>query len=621
MEKDEPRDENRIHNSDTESCYENKWEQIGFHRNIAGFFYNYVPALFLAFLFIVMNAVIIPVILPYPDAQGYYEIAKSFYKLMFLIFDAGIGSAIGLFVPKYRITDPKRSLQYISFFIWFQMTSGLVQITMIAIYTFYFMPMSMAHLAWVFIAYSTVQYPGMLAVLYTALRSFQHHGKYIIGKLFQDIFQFATQIGFILLGRWIGGMSSNVGELMGASIGLVIGLYIDDFLAFILTGKLFNDVLKDIGLSVGYCLRPTFTKEIAKESIIYGLKTMPAAIYGNLLGFLSFLITFNFLPQYAAWMGMIQLARNFSDFVSMPGQMKASTEFSISESLNNGKEHLTRYMIGMTLKWRFLLTGFIAISVIILIPEVLRSLLSVFGEEWLPAARILPLMCIIEAVKIFENPVSFTKIGRPGIDQFLGIFLATVSFLFYAGLIYVFKIELTVEIFILKDVPLIIFNIAIYWVFLSWKVMKVKPKDFLMQAVILQIPAMIIYVFICQFYATSIYPLTVSLFGFYAGILVTLIAVLFLFPPFLFCPLVSLFGAWDEYSIKDFEKSIEISGPSKFMLRWMYKTSFMGYKISPLRGKFKTQNADLAFCEAIELEQLKKSKDLENIQNEDKLYM
>ncbi len=534
---------------------------------------------------------------------------------MFLIFDAGIGSAIGMFVPKYRITDPKRSLMYISFFVWFQMTSGLVQITIIAIYVFYFMPFSMAHLAWVFIAYSTVQYPGMLAVLYTALRSFQHHGKYIIGKLFQDVFQFATQVIFILIGRWFGSMYLNIGELMGAAIGLVIGMYIDDFLAFLLTAKLFNDVLRDIGLKVGDCLRPNFTKEVAKESIIYGLKTMPAALYGNLLGFFSFLITFNFLPQYAAWMGMIQLARNFSNFVAMPGSLKASSEFSIAESFNNGKENLTRYFIGMTLKWRIMLTGFIGISVMILIPSVLRSLLSVFGEEWLPATRVLPLLCIIELIKAFETPFSFTKIGRPGIDQFLGIFLATISFLFYAALIYLFKIDLTIEIFILKDAPLYIFNILMYWLFYSKKVQKVQPGDFAMQAFVLQIPPMIIYYFFCQFYSVVIYPFTLAILGFYIGGLFTLIMVLFIFPPFIFCPMVAFFGAWDEYSIRDFKKAVEISGPSKFMLRWMYKTSFLAYHISPLKGKFSYKNAEIAFREASELEKIKKQQDQANLEN------
>lgn len=410
-------------------------------------------------------------------------------------------------------------------------------------------------------------------------------------------------------------MHLNIGELMGAAIGLVIGMYIDDFLAFLLSAKLFNDVLKDIGLKVGDCLRPNFTIEVAKESIIYGLKTMPAALYGNLLGFFSFIITFNFLPQYAAWMGMIQLARNFSNFVALPGSLKASSEFSIAESFNNGKENLTRYFIGMTLKWRIMLTGFIGISVMILIPSVLRSLLSIFGEEWLPATRVLPLLCIIELIKAFENPFSFTKIGRPGIDQFLGIFSATISFLFYAALIYLFKIELTIEIFILKDAPLHIFNISMYWLFYSKKVQKVQPGDFAMQAFVLQIPPMIIYYFFCQFYSVVIYPLMIAIFGFYIGGLLTLIMVLFIFPPFIFCPMVAFFGAWDEYSILDFQKSVEISGPSKFMLLWMYKTSYFAYNLSPLKGKFKYKNADIAFREAIELEKIKKQQDQANLEN------
>nr|MDO8118069.1 hypothetical protein [Candidatus Sigynarchaeota archaeon] len=318
--------------------YKDDWERIGFHRQIAGFFYNYLPVL-LGGVFLTMGAgIIIPIILPYPDARGFLEIAKSMYALMFLLFDAGIGSAIGRFVPHYRVKDPKRSLQYLSFFVWFQMMTGLVQITIIAIYVLNWMPGNVAHLAWIFLVYSTVQYPGMLAIIGTALKSFQHYSKYIFMKFMQDIFQFFTQFLFILLGRFFGHMNPAMGEMVGMSIGLVIGLYVDDFLAFILGAKLFNNVLKDIGLNVGqHCLRPNFTKAIAKESVIYGLKTMPSGLYGTVLGFFAFIITLNVLPQYAAWLGLMNIVQVFTGQIGMAGNITGNTEFAVSEAYNNGK--------------------------------------------------------------------------------------------------------------------------------------------------------------------------------------------------------------------------------------------------------------------------------------------
>nr|MDO8115688.1 hypothetical protein [Candidatus Sigynarchaeota archaeon] len=310
-----------------DGTYASGWEKIGFHRVVGGFFYNYLPALFTAIVLIIINGMVMPQLLPFPDAKGYSEVAKSMYALMFLLFDAGIGSAIGRFVPEYRIKDPRRACQYLSFFTWFQMFTGLVQVTAIAIYVLNWMPTSMIHLSWIYLVYSTVQYPGMLSVLYSALKSFQHYGKYIIGKFFQDLFEFATQVIFILLGRAWGIANPEIGELLGMGVGLVIGLYIDDFLSFILSAKMLDMVLKDIGLDAGACLKPNFTKAIAKESIVFGLKTMPAGLYGSILGFFGFLITFSNLPQYAAWLGLTQLIRPFTtQIVDLPGTIKDNAD-------------------------------------------------------------------------------------------------------------------------------------------------------------------------------------------------------------------------------------------------------------------------------------------------------
>nr|MDO8086543.1 hypothetical protein [Candidatus Sigynarchaeum springense]MDO8118621.1 hypothetical protein [Candidatus Sigynarchaeota archaeon] len=599
---------------DVHGNYTQGWERIGFHRAIAGFFVNYVPALLMAILFIFVSGMLIPSLLPYPDATGYYEVTKSMYALMFMLFDAGVGSALGRFVPEYRVKDPKRALQYISFFIWFQMFTGLVQVTAISIFVLYWLPnLTTAHLAWVFLVYSTIQYPGMLSVLDSVLKSFQHYGKYIVVKVFQDVFQFGTQIIFILLGRWWGASNPAVGELVGMSVGLVLGLYIDDFLAFILAAKLFDKILKGIGLSIGSCIRPTFCRAIAIQSLKYGLKTMPAGIYGNVLGFVSFLVTFSILPQYAAWMGMISLAKNFTGMIDLPGTIKSNTEYSISESMNNGKRNLSHYYMALELKWRFFLTTYLWITIIIMIPIALGTMLSVFGENWLPALGLIPLLSIPEVIKIFEKPVSFTQVNHPGYDQAIGLVQSTVSFLWYMFLIYVVNVNLTITIFILKDIPILLAFMALNWIVLHVKILRVRLRDFAMQSFVLPLLPMAIYAGFCWLFGTYVFPLGAALVGAIPFAVITIAMVLFLWPILIVCPLMGIFGAWDDYSVDSFRLTVELSGPSKFMMRLMYKASLLMFNISPLKGRFPIKGSEIATKEALELEEFKRSHDVKNV--------
>jgi hypothetical protein len=490
----------------------------------------------------------------------------------------------------------------------------LMQVTAIAIYVLTWMPPSMLHLAWIFLVYSTVQYPGMLSVMYSALKSFQHYGKYILAKFFQDIFEFSTQVIFILMGRAIGLANPAIGELLGMGIGLVIGLYIDDFLSFIMTTWLLDKVLKDIGLDVGTCLRPTFTRAIAKESLVFGLKTMPAGLYGSILGFFGFIITFSNLPAYATWLGLTQLIRPFSvQIVDLPGIVKDNADYSIAESFNNGKLSLSRYYIAMTIKWRFFLSAFLGVTIIILIPIAMKSLLSIFGENWLPALPLIPIVCISPLIRIFEVPVSFTKLGHPGYDQAIGIASATANFLFYALLIYGIRVNLTVELFILKDIPLQILFIGIQWYILDKKLIPVKPRLFIVQSVVLALPATLVYALFCVFYGNVIFPLGSAVMGDLVFGLVTIALTLFVWPALIFCPAMGFSGAWDQFSIESFNETVKIAGPSKWMLNWMYRMTKACYDRSPLKGKYPIKGAEDAAREALELEAIKRAKDIENL--------
>ncbi|MBD3187764.1 hypothetical protein GF325_13090, partial [Candidatus Bathyarchaeota archaeon] len=142
---------------------ETGWDEVGFSRPIGGFFYNYILFILGALIVLAIGGTLLPAIVPYPEIFGNQAIVVGYFKLMFLLFDAGLGDALGRFLPEYRIKNPKRAIQYVSFFIWFQMFTGLMQVTIISVFVIIWLPqMTIGHLAWLILIYSTVQYPGML---------------------------------------------------------------------------------------------------------------------------------------------------------------------------------------------------------------------------------------------------------------------------------------------------------------------------------------------------------------------------------------------------------------------------------------------------------------------------
>ncbi len=594
---------------------EDGWYKIGFHRVIAGFFYNYVMVIFGAVVYVAIYGAVIPSLLGYPDVEGYYNIAKSFYALLFMIFDAGIGSAIGRFIPEYRVKDPHRAVQYVSFFVWFQMITGLLQVTGIALYVFYWIPPNMYHLAWVFLFFSIIQYPGMLNIIQSSLQSYQHFGKYMVVAFVKEtVFQVIIEIACVMLGRWWGGSNPAVGEMMGITFGFVIGLYVNEIAAFLFAAKLFDNVLRGIGFRVMDCLRPNFTRGIAKECLIFGIKTLPASLYGTVLGLLSFFITFSRLPAYAAWMGLILLAQTFTRQIDIGGQFSTQTRYSITEAYLNGKERLAHYYLAMALKWRFFITLLFALFITLLIPPILGALLDLFGANFLQATPLIPILAIPQLIVMFEIPVSITQLNRPLVDQTIGMVKSTVSFLWYVFLIYGLQTPLTIELYILKDIPINIIFLLIPWIYVHKKFFHIHLRDFAVQAFLLPLLPTAFFFGFCYLYASILFPLGALIIGPIPFAIITLVLGFLVLPWAIFSPLMGFFGCWDDNSMQMFQESVNMTGPSKFFMKLMYRTTHFCYQHSPLRGRFPVKGATDAIREAEELMIIKRQRDLATIQ-------
>ncbi|MEX2683088.1 MAG: hypothetical protein Q6373_015975 [Candidatus Sigynarchaeota archaeon] len=584
------------------------WRKPGYHRPLAQFWWSYTLILVLALPALLVVGYVIPqLILPFPAALGFSSLTTQFFGLFFTIMDVATVPAVERYVAEYSVKDPRMAIRYIQFFIWFQMFTGLVQVTGVAIYCFYFMPRNLEYAIWFFLIYSTTQYPGWLGSFNGALIGFQRFNDSNKITIIQSVLlQSATQIGFIMLGRWIGIQLPAVGELMGATYGFIIGTYLDDFMAMAIAGYYFSRVLRPFGLRLRDVFVPDFDRKIAKNCLTFGGKLLFAYIFDTGINFAILWMVIAWLPNYAVITGLYSIADGIARVISISFTITPA----ISESFNNQKKELTKLIIESQWKNWFLLSMFLSTEVAIFIPPVLKAV----GGEYAAAAWMIPVLMIS---RFFVFPINFGSDICQGADKpeyrtYALIFEQTARFFSYIFMISPFGIlriigeSYAIYTYLLADLPAYLTKLAVQWWFVQKKTIKTRFSSpyqvFVAPAISVAclIPVNLLFVQVfnalyLQHAPDILVPLAVAA--------CFLLAILFALPIILFF-VYGLVGGWDDYQLRQFRNAMCISGPSKPFVKLLYNVTSWAHRKSKLGNRFPIDH-DAGEREAMELTMLK----------------
>ena len=141
------------------------WEDIGFHKLLGWFWYRLVLMLISMVSSIVIAGYLLGFFYPFPESASYRDVSSGLFMVFFRLFDLGTHMVMDRFIAEARIKDPKKMLHYIQYFIWYQMTTGLIQTTCVSLYALYIAPRSaLAYTVWLMLITSTTQYSGFLGV-------------------------------------------------------------------------------------------------------------------------------------------------------------------------------------------------------------------------------------------------------------------------------------------------------------------------------------------------------------------------------------------------------------------------------------------------------------------------
>ncbi|MHA1820640.1 MAG: hypothetical protein ACTSU2_01640 [Promethearchaeota archaeon] len=606
---------------------EELWDEVGLHKTLGGnFFRNFVFMALSTIISIVTFTFVLQYLIPYPTSKGYYDVSQGLFAFIFSLFDVGTAYGIERFIAEYYVKDKIRMMQYIQFYIWYQAFTGLIQVTFISWWILYELPKgNLAYLAWVLLFINVKQYPGMLGTFRSVLRGFQRYDKTIILDFIDsEGFQFITQIIFFIGGRYYGATHPAIGELMGLSIGMVLGYYIDDFFNMWLSMHFFKKIVSKFGFTAKNAWEHDFGWDIFKECMKYGLGISWAPLISIGIGYIQLRMSLSIVPGYTTWIVLANLGKGIGGAINM-GDINITSP--ISESLNNDKFELSNFYVSQAFKyWAFIffaMGGIIAVLIPI-IPKVLLIIPGV-AEQYEPALIfIIPGMIAI----IWDVPITqFTRIltakGKVNLKSATELSANIITLVLWYLALYKWQIWTwgnpgIIFLFVLIGFPARTMIFLVYLWYINKNIIKIRISwwqtfgasilTFICVLIIGYLYIILSFIPMLDYLTTqtSLGVITGTIIAALIGVCIILFGFMLVIFPFLY----ALFGGWDVYGLETLRKSYLLSGPSKIFIKSIYVLSVKGSNLSPWFNKFKIP-FEKAFKEAEELFKTKKANEQE----------
>nr|MDO8084507.1 hypothetical protein [Candidatus Sigynarchaeum springense] len=572
------------------------WNRVGFHRITGAYLYGYILALGEALIGIVLVGAILPIFLPYPEITGYKNAAAAFVGFWYGLFDLNLGGGGGFsdgvmrFIGQYSSSNPRRAIRYIQFYLWFQIFTGLVQVMMFSLIGFFYLVhTSLAYLVWFIIADMMVQYPGMLMIMSASLKAFQRGDKLgILVWLQNTIFQGSVNLACLIAGKAWGASDPRVGELMGIVIFYILSMYLDDWINLALGSYFFNQVLKDRGVTEGVRIvfRPEFDRRVIKECLTFTGKQWIGNQVLGAFGYVVGLYIIINMPSFAAWSGLLMIPAFLGHLVSHQSAMVGLSSPAISEAYNNGKMEYTNHVLKSVLKWYCIVTFYMFTSMVIISPRVIMTVIEVFPalQNYQLGIVMIPVVLVVDMTGPLRNFWSsiFIASNRPMPPIYINFIFTLPGYALKFLFIWLCLTAGALPVWTLLMVPDAIngcLQALAGYLWIQKRVIKIQYRKMLYQGIIAPVLACACYAGVLLLFTYIAWPAIEALLALAIGTAASsivmgafaLLGMIFLFPGIFYCPFLALLGSWDDYTLEELRKSIELSGPSKWAMRWMFK--------------------------------------------------
>ncbi len=547
------------------------WEDVGFHRPLAGFFVALMMGLVLFVPLIIYQNLILPVyILPSAQALGIWGRVVQFFNFLWLLFDLGTSAAFIKFFAQYRVHDPRRAIQYGQVFVWWQALSGALQVATVTAVAGTLLPRTpYALYTWSVIIHTFIQIPGFYQVMRHGLMAWQRFDyAQILDIALALIFPMLTQPVLVtLMVRW-GAAHPIFGGPMGGVLGMGMAAYAAELLSF-LTGLW---LYRRLGYNARLLFLAHFDWNIVKESFRFGVFEMLGSIAWAAGQALEILITQTRLVNYNEVWGNWTLAQNFIFAYNVLNTLYTNLMSSISEAISNARKVLSQYYSVMAYKWGGIMSAFIG-AVLLAVAD--RFILGASGPEFVRAAAYaIPLIIwgaiqypswVGDNVQLGANRPYLKSILVAG-EQVIRIVLALILLRRYQinALIFAYFVGL-----LTKDIVAYFVNHRLCF----------PQRFYFWQSLGAPLLAGAAHYLVLRWLTGLIWQgdQVTSVLIFFIGILPS-------FPLFAF--FYALFGGWDEETLAEVRQAVNLTGFVRPLAWLFWGASALGARLSPLHGRF-----------------------------------
>lgn len=574
----------------TETSKKKLWDQIGFHRPLGGFWHNFILQLFIIIVPSLWAAYLLKFLYPYPEMRGYRQTIQNIFVLIFAIFDLGTSSTISRFIADENIKNPGKMVQYVQYFIWYQMITGLIQVTALSIWVLTSLNQGfLAYGSWITLIIIIKQYPGFPGVFKGIMNSLQMYSKKNLLDFFQgEAIQVVTEIAFVVIGRQWGLSNPAVGEILGVAIGATFGLYLDDIIATFIGAYILAKELKPYGITFKRFFLVEFDWHLVKRCAFFGVRIGAPGLLGAVVQLTSLMLCIQYIPQYTTFVALSSIATMLVATAERLVQQKFESIFV--EAYQNGGKKLCQYYNAHAFRFFLVNSGFAA-SVMLMVISVFPTLLNGIGlESYLLAIPFLIPALIVRLFKPYRNyPGGILLAGhKPNI--IMGLSLARDACKLLAW-------YLTVAVFQVQDLGMLGLVYVLIATEFPVEVLFFLIKMIIIHKSIFKIKLMIWQTFIAPSLATIILFGGFTLFKIFMFDwlftvnfwLAVALGLVFIFGLVLFgyFPLTVFLGGWDENSIADMKKAVKMAGASKIIVVPATFLIFKAAKRAKLHNRFK----------------------------------
>ncbi|MHA1715420.1 MAG: lipopolysaccharide biosynthesis protein [Promethearchaeota archaeon] len=573
------------------------WRVPGYHKPLSGFFVMFfITLVIIAPLFVLIIYVLPTFILRDPASFGIQYIISSIFTAIFITLDFGLAQAYDRFVGQYWATRPEKALKYVQFFIWWQMISGFLQTSVISLIGVFLVPRinAIGFLSWFFVVNTLIQFPGIAYVFTHLLKSAQRTDlEALVNFLSLIFFQIGLMAVFPEIFRQIGASNPLIGEVIGASIGLSLGSYCAQMAQMLLSAAFLKKI--DKRFTIKQMFRIDFDWELAKETLIFGFKSMLSNViylFGNFFSVIIITFNLNNYPYYGAFIGVaIYLTYPILFMTTLYENALPTT----SEAFNNKKYKLTESFISYGFKYFGMFA--LLLFTLFVIPYSVNQIITSVVPELYRTMGIVVMYYSITRILIALG--DYSKLFLIAIDR-AGTY---VIFVFIEQTIRITFLLLTIGplqfwAFIFGEIPGAVVKVIGVWILTNRKIIKVKINTWqtlIAPGISCAIIAGLITVLSLVFYEPVLNAISTL-----GGATFFMVLFFFGFSNFLYPLLLGLLGGHDDETLKQMEFAAYRAGPSKPFAIMFYKITRFGSKLSPLHGRFPIKYDD-AEKEAFEL--------------------